>query len=415
MFSLFHRWRQAGRTRPVAPPRFRPQVESLECLCVPSASQLSPLPAPFQQVFQGDFNGDGVSDVAGFTTDGKWQVSLSNTVFGGTLPGGTLHGTGFQPRTQWAQWSVPSTWRQLFVGDFDGDGKADVLGFGNNGACYVGVSTGTSFATRLWARWSVGSTWSQLFVADFAGDSATDIAGFAYDGSWWVGTSNRFDQVFSTSIGPWARWAIPGTWSQLFVADFDHDFPRDRPDIAGFAKDGSWWVGLNTGASFVTGARWAQWSPASLWGEILVGDFNGDSQEDIAGLDVTGGWWVGLSDAAGTFVTGLRWGFWSPPSSWAKFLVTDFNLDGQDDILGFGFNGTWWAGISNDSNSAFSTGAPWAYWALPSTWSRIETGDFRRLRNAIDLVAFRADRTWWVGGPVPFASPSLNQWGDWNS
>ena len=194
--------------------RFHPQLECLESRDVPSLNSLAAMPAPWTQVFHGDFNGDGKQDVAGITSAGRWWVSLST-------------GTAFTPRTRWAEWSPATSWTKLFVADVNGDGKDDVVGFGFTGAWFVGLSNGTDqFVTNssAWARWSDPSTWRQLFVADFNGDHKADIAGFGNTGAWFVGLSNGADKF---AVGKaWAQWSIGSAWNRLFVGDFNGDGSR---------------------------------------------------------------------------------------------------------------------------------------------------------------------------------------------
>ena len=113
------------------------------------------------------------------------------------------------------------------MGDFNGDDKADIAGFGNNGAWFVGLSNGTDkFATgRAWAHWSIGSAWNRLFVGDFNGDGKSDVAGFAYNGSWFVGLGNGTD-MFTTGPHNGRRRSA----GLSFVADFNGD---GKTDIAG--------------------------------------------------------------------------------------------------------------------------------------------------------------------------------------
>ena len=76
-------------SREKPPVRFRPSLEVLEGRDLPSVNSLAPMPAPWAQVFHGDFNGDSKQDVAGIDSSGQWWVSLST-------------GTSFTPRTKWA-------------------------------------------------------------------------------------------------------------------------------------------------------------------------------------------------------------------------------------------------------------------------------------------------------------------------
>jgi hypothetical protein len=247
------------------------------------------VPSAWTKLFVADVNGDGKDDIVGFGFNGDWFVGISN--------GTDTFATG----PSWAHWSSPSSWDQLFLGDFNGDGKADIAGFGNNGAWFVGLSNGTNaFATgAAWAQWSAGPSWSQLFVGDFNGDGKADIAGFGNNGAWFVGLSNGTN-AFATGAA-WAQWSHSSAWSQLFVGDVDGD---GKADIIGFAQNshfdfvdattimdvgiGVWFVGVSNGVnSFSTGDSVFTWSTPNNWAQLFVADFNGDGAADFAGFATT--------------------------------------------------------------------------------------------------------------------------------
>src|SRR5216684_3689565 len=97
--SLFNR----NRKRDSGLITFHPTLEALEDRWLPApVAPLSPLPAGVAAVFTGDFNGDGKTDLAEFTTDGLWMVSLNTST-----PGGP---TTYSRPTQAAHWSQASTW-----------------------------------------------------------------------------------------------------------------------------------------------------------------------------------------------------------------------------------------------------------------------------------------------------------------
>jgi REP element-mobilizing transposase RayT len=126
----------------------------------------------------GDVNGDGMADLVGFGQNGVW-VSLST-------------GSGFPTPTRWVQafdlahgWTVSGYVRT--VGDVNGDNIDDLIGFGSNGV-YVSLSTGSGFGSV--SRWtndldlSHGWTVSQYVrtVGDVNLDGKADLVGFGLNG-----------------------------------------------------------------------------------------------------------------------------------------------------------------------------------------------------------------------------------------
>jgi hypothetical protein len=67
-------------------------------------------------------------------------------------------GTSFAT-TQWGQWSPAVTQVNVQVGDFNGDGLADIIGrISENGQSWTGQSNFTAFTTSLWTTWSTTVT-----------------------------------------------------------------------------------------------------------------------------------------------------------------------------------------------------------------------------------------------------------------
>src|SRR5204862_1888942 len=136
-----------------------------------------------------------------------------------------------------------------------------------------------------------GVTWVDVQVGDFTGDGKADIAARALQyGQWWVGLSNG-STAFNTSL--WATWSTGVTWVDVKVGDFNGD---GKADIIGRALQyGQWWMNQSSGSSFKI-SLWSTWSTAVTWVDVKIGDFNGDHQSDIIGRVLqTGQWWGGLS------------------------------------------------------------------------------------------------------------------------
>jgi FG-GAP repeat len=61
------------------------------------------------------------------------------------------------------------TWVDVQVGDFNGDGKADIVGrVQQSGQWWAGISNGSFFNNSLWATWNPNVTWVDVHTGDFA-------------------------------------------------------------------------------------------------------------------------------------------------------------------------------------------------------------------------------------------------------
>ena len=312
--------------------------------------------ATWVDVRDGDFNGDGFMDFAGrYLQTGQWWVSFSI-------------GSGGFNTTMWTTWNPNVTWVDVQVGDFNGDGKADIVGrLLQTGQWWVAESTDSGFTNSLWATWNPMATWVDVKVGDFNGDGNADITGrHLQSGAWWTGISTG--STFTTSM--WATWNPNVSWADVNVGDFDGD---GKADIAGrYLQAGSWWTAHSTGSSFTT-SIWGMWNPAVSWVDVKVGDFNGDGKDDIIGrVAQNGQWWAGIS--SGTSFGNSLWSTWSTGVTWVDVQVGDFNGDGKADITGRALQtGGWWTGISN--GSAFTTSL-WATWSTSVSWVDVRSGDF---------------------------------------
>jgi len=357
-------------------------VERLEERCQPAGLQLGALP-PAMTVLAGDFNGDGLADVARLSASGIWQVGTSQ---------GRALSLNF-----WGSWGPRPGWAALLVGDFNGDGKADVAGLSNTGRWIVGLSTGQQFRMQDWGSAGSPTRWSQLVVGDFNGDGRADLAGLTARGNWQVELSTG--RGFQARA--WANWGSPSLWAWVGAGDVNGD---GKTDVIGLSRSGAWTVGLSTGQQFQSLSAGST-APAAALSAVEVGDFNGDGKADVAALSRGGRWLVGLSD--GTQFHSWAWG--SVPAGWEDTAVGDVNGDGKADLVTLGRNGTWTVNLSQ--GSAFATdsfghpGRP-----LPGG-VRLLAGDFNGDRAA-DAAYLRPDGNWQalVSHAAGFVPLTLGTW-----
>jgi hypothetical protein len=134
-----------------------------------------------------DVNDDGRADIVGLGSEGVY-VALSTA-------------SSFAPTTLWSAefasaaesgWSGQDLYPRM-LGNVNGDGKADLVGFGNDGV-YVAYSTGTNFEPMVLGSAQFGASesaenWApqNLYprtVADVNGDGRVDVVGFAVSGAY---------------------------------------------------------------------------------------------------------------------------------------------------------------------------------------------------------------------------------------
>ncbi|MEM8794323.1 MAG: M10 family metallopeptidase C-terminal domain-containing protein [Pseudomonadota bacterium] len=295
-----------------------------------------------------DVNGDGRADIIGFGSSITY-VSLGRA--DGTFAG-SIHGTTGFTGTGWGNET-----NERVVVDVNGDGRADIVGFGSS-VTYValGQADGT-FGAHFVAHdnfanadgWGVES--SERRVADVNGDGRADIVGFGSsvtyvafglaDGTF--GTHFVAHDGFATSDG----WGVES--SERRVADVNGD---GRADIVGFGTSNVFVALGQSDGTFQSLGTYAHggFDTNSGWGneahERRVADVNGDGRADIVGFG-SAGTVVALGQADGTFGSSFMAtsDLSSSTASWGlehtEREVGDVNGDGFVDIVGFDLNGVY--------------------------------------------------------------------------
>lgn len=190
-------------------------------------------------VLAGDFTGDGKDDLVGQRSDSTWVVAAST-------------GSAFTS----AYWAVFPTGQFGTVGDFNADGRDDVaIRNSNNGAWRVLMSTGSAFDPVRFGTWDATTTWTNVRGGDFNGDGRSDLLGQRADGAWCVSTSTG--STFTT-----AEWTFLTIGQFATVGDFNAD---GLDDVAvRNPTNGAWRLLASTGSSF-TSTRFGSWTTSKVW------------------------------------------------------------------------------------------------------------------------------------------------------
>lgn len=348
----------------------------------------------------GDFTGDGKSDVIGFG---------NNAVVVGASTGSSFNYSSWTTGFTYGNAGYTETQFPRRIGDFNGDGKDDVIGFGQS-QTVVGLSNGSSFSTSGFSATSAFTS-SQGYTAanhprmigDFNGDGKDDVIGFGH-AAVAVGLSNG--SSFNTTLWTGGTTFSTGTGGfgdenkfPRMVGDFNGD---GKTDVIGFGNT-SVAVGLSTGSSFNV----STWTTSFTYGTDNVtqshtprgiGDFNGDGKDDIicfgyttvaVGLSTGSGFTVSdWTDQDFTHETGWEDIQLSSLGSRQKVLIADMNGDGKDDLVGFAGSGTF---IAYSTGSKFMCSAHGSVLSFENQVAVNEArfvGNFDNTDDQLELVAF---------------------------
>jgi hypothetical protein len=265
------------------------------------------------QYIVGDFDGDGRSELLAFAANG-WSHMMK---WDGS---NWQYAWGNNGAHQIAVWNMNPT-DHFVVGDFDGDGKSELLAFANNGWSHMMRWDGSNWqytwgnnGSHKIAVWSMNSD-DQIVVGDFDGDGKSELLAFA---------SNGWSQMMRWDGSNWqyawgnsgshkiASWEFNAYNERYCAADFDGD---GKSELVAFSDTGSCRM-----------LRWSggNWQDAWFnWDSVQVADWQMDSHD--------------------------------------KYIAGDFDGDGKSELLAFShigmcelikWNGTDWQSIWSNSGGA---------------------------------------------------------------
>jgi len=215
----------------------------------------------------GDFDGDGKADIL-------WRNTSTgqNYIY-------FMDGSAIKPTEGYIRTVADQNWQVAGIGDFDGDGKDDILWRNSaTGENYVYPMNGLSIkAGEGYVRTVTNLDWKIVAVADFDGDGRADIL--------WRNSASGENYLFPMSgsaIKPsegFLRTVADQNWKVAGAGDLDGD---GKADIV--------WRNADTGENYVYPMEGRTIKPTEgylrtvsdiNWQIAALGDYDGDGKADL--------------------------------------------------------------------------------------------------------------------------------------
>lgn len=186
----------------------------------------------------GDVNGDGHDDVIWANTSGQTQTFLMNG------DGTTVLSVNFIADAQ-----MGLEWRLFGTGDFDGNGRAELLWVNDYGQIAEWAVNGANIAGFAISSGKNGAEWQVAALADFNHDGKSDVMwqNTSGDVQMWFMHGATVAQVAPLSGHMGAEWHIVG------VSDLTGDGTPDIVWADGSGREATWF--LDTVGNTVTGGN----------------------------------------------------------------------------------------------------------------------------------------------------------------
>ena len=279
----------------------------------------------FAQRLLGDFNGDGRDDVLLRHADGRWYYYPMN----GRRAIASGKGT--------ANLTKNLDYRVAGIGDFNGDGRDDVLLRHLDGRWYYYPMNGRRFVAdgRGTANLTRDLDYRVAGIGDFNGDGRDDVLLRHADGRWYYYPMN-------------GRRFISGRGSANLTRNLDYamagvgDLSGDgRDDVLLRHADGRWYYYPMNGRRSVSGRGSANLTRNLDFRVAGVGDFNGDGRADVLLRRADGRWYYYPMNGR-RFVSGRGSANLTRNLDYGVAGIGDLNGDGRDDVLLRHADGRWY-------------------------------------------------------------------------
>jgi len=197
-----------------------------------------------------------------------------------------MNGTAILGSEGYLRTVADQDWQIAGIGDFDGDGKADVLWRNRStGENYLYPMNGTAIgAGEGYVRTVTDANWEIVAIGDFDGDGRADIL-------WRNATSGEnyvyLMQGINIAAEGYLRTVADPNWQVKGIGDVDGDGKADV--VWRNASSGENYFYPMDGATIKPGEGYLRTVSELAWQIAAVGDYDGDGKADVLWRNGTSG------------------------------------------------------------------------------------------------------------------------------
>ena len=268
-----------------------------------------PIPTQIDGGFHGDFDGNGRSDLL-FRTDAG-QVAAWQLSSTGQLASARALGT------------VSADWHIEGFGDFDSNGRSDILFRNDDGSIATWTTDAAGNLATAKLIGTAATSWHIAGIGDFDGNGRSDILFRNDDGSIAAWQTDSSGQLSSAQL----LGSAASSFHVVGIGDFDGN---GRSDILFRNEDGSI-AAWQTDAAGHLASTQLLGSTSTSFHVTGLGDLEGNGRTDILFQNDDGSVGVWQTNAGGQLSSAQLLGTTDP--SFHMEGTGDFNGDGRSDIL----------------------------------------------------------------------------------
>jgi hypothetical protein len=235
----------------------------------------------------GDFDADNTSDILWRHDSGQTYIWEMGTGLNVKAEGTIAHA------------AVPNDWHIQGTGDFDADGKTDILWRHDSGQTYIWEMNGLNVkAEGTIVHAAVPNDWHIQRIGDFDGDTNSDILWRHDSGQVYIWEMNGLGIKAEGGV---AHALVPNDWQIQGIGDFDND---GNSDILWRHDSGQVYIWLMDGLAIKAEGGVAHALVTNDWHVQDIGDFDIDGSSDIVWRNDSGQVYIWLMDGLGIKVEG---------------------------------------------------------------------------------------------------------------